>query len=170
MRGGPWPATAVRLGGIYGPGRARLIESVRREVGAPSGDAALTGDPPRYVNRIHRDDAAGILHHLMNMQDMPDTQDPEAIYIGADGEPAGQGEVLAWLAEKLDVASPRGAPLRDESPPSASKGAGENDTARLSRTNKRCSSARIRAAGYSFIYPSFREGYSLKSPVERPRR
>jgi nucleoside-diphosphate-sugar epimerase len=140
MLGAPWPATAVRLGGLYGPGRARLIESVRR------GDAALPEGPPRYVNRIHRDDAAGILHHLM------DTQNPEAIYISADGEPAGQGEVLGWLAEKLGVASPRGVP-----PPQAGGGAG--DTGRLTRTNKRCSSARIRAAGYSFLYPSFREGY-----------
>ena len=30
-----WPATSLRLGGIYGPGRTRLIESVR------SGRAAI---------------------------------------------------------------------------------------------------------------------------------
>ena len=150
MLGAPWPATAVRLGGLYGPGRARLIESVHRGE-AVSGGAARPAGPPRYVNRIHRDDAAGILHHLMDMPDMS-SKNPEAIYIGADGEPAGQGEVLGWLAEKLGAAPPRGAP-----PPLA--GGNEGDSGRLSRTNKRCSSARIRAAGYSFLYPSFREGY-----------
>ena len=42
----------LRLGGIYGPGRTRLLESVR------AGRAAYDPRGPRYTNRIHRVDAA----------------------------------------------------------------------------------------------------------------
>ena len=46
----------VRLGGIYGPGRTRLIEAAR--TGAPT-----PGDPDGFINFIHRDDAAAALYH-----------------------------------------------------------------------------------------------------------
>lgn len=41
--------TALRLGGIYGPGRTSLVEKVR------AGDAECTPEPS-WTNRIHRDD------------------------------------------------------------------------------------------------------------------
>jgi nucleoside-diphosphate-sugar epimerase len=53
------PATIVRLGGIYGPGRTRLVDRLRR------GDAACVAGPPRYSNRIHRADAIGVLRRLL---------------------------------------------------------------------------------------------------------
>ena len=56
----PFPATILRLGGIYGPGRASLIERVRR------GEIVWGDESPVYFNRIHRDDAAGVLHHLID--------------------------------------------------------------------------------------------------------
>ena len=123
----------VRLGGIYGPGRTRLVDRVR------SGEARCPSDPPRYSNRIHRDDAAGILRHLV------DTPSPDRIYLGVDEDPAPICRVLRWLARET------GSP---EPPRSADDGGG-----RRRRSNKRCSSRRIREAGYSFRYPSFREGY-----------
>lgn len=129
------PATVVRLGGIYGPGRTRLIDAVR------AGRAECREGPPRFTNRIHRDDCAGLLRHLMRMDA------PEGIYIGVDDEPAAHGEVLDWLADRLGV--PR--PLRTGGAPSASARAA---------TNKRCSNARLKAAGYRFLYPSYREGYA----------
>lgn len=52
---------AVRLGGIYGPGRTRFIESVR--TGQPT-----SGDPDGFVNFVHRDDAASALHHVGRLQ------------------------------------------------------------------------------------------------------
>ena len=54
----PFPATCVRLGGIYGPGRLWLINQVKEGKGCPS-------EPVIYTNRIHRDDCAGILAHLV---------------------------------------------------------------------------------------------------------
>ncbi|RPJ26798.1 MAG: NAD-dependent epimerase/dehydratase family protein, partial [Planctomycetaceae bacterium] len=69
---GPFPATVLRLGGIYGPGRTSLIERVRQ------GLAACREGPPLYTNRIHRDDCAGALHHLMTLPQ------PDSHYIGVD--------------------------------------------------------------------------------------
>src|SRR5262245_48127834 len=79
---GPFPATVLRLGGIYGPGRTGLIERVRQ------GLAACREGPPLYTNRIHRDDCAGALHHLMMLPQ------PGSCYIGVDHESADQCEVL----------------------------------------------------------------------------
>ena len=49
---------AVRLGGIYGPGRARFIESARANEPLPF------GSPDAFINLIHRDDAARALFHI----------------------------------------------------------------------------------------------------------
>ena len=45
-------ATVVRFGGIYGPGRDRLLREVRAGLGCPRA-------PARFSNRIHRDDCVG---------------------------------------------------------------------------------------------------------------
>ncbi|HVH19757.1 MAG TPA: NAD-dependent epimerase/dehydratase family protein, partial [Myxococcota bacterium] len=68
-------ATIVRLGGIYGPQRISMIERVR------SGRAIVARGGPRYTNRIHRDDCAGALRHLMRLPA------PEGVYLGVDCEP-----------------------------------------------------------------------------------
>ena len=61
LRESPFPATVVRLAGIYGPGRSRLIDSVRQgTAGCPAGE-------PIYLNLIHRDDCVGALYHLMRL-------------------------------------------------------------------------------------------------------
>jgi nucleoside-diphosphate-sugar epimerase len=132
---GPFPATVIRFGGIYGPGRTSLIERVRQ------GLATCRAEPPLYTNRIHRNDCAGALQHLMTVSK------PEAIYLGVDHEPADQCDVLRWLAAQLGAPSPR---------VDASPGA---DT-RRHRTNKRCRNAKLMASGYVFHYPTFREGYA----------
>ena len=132
---GPFPATVMRFGGIYGPGRTSLIERVRQ------GLATCRDGPPLYTNRIHRDDCAGALHHLMSLPQ------PDSLYIGVDDEPAEHCAVLRWLAIQL------GAP-----PPGIDASAGA-DT-RRQRTNKRCSHAKLVASGYVFRYSTFREGYT----------
>ena len=130
-----YPATILRLSGIYGPGRTRLIDSVR------AGKAEVQGGPPRYTNRIHRDDCAGALAHLMKMDA------PDEIYVGVDDDPADRRNVLNWLADRLGVPRPREAVAADA--PSARAAA-----------NKRCSNARLKSTGYRFLYPSYREGYA----------
>lgn len=124
-RQAPWPATAVRFGGIYGPGRRALIRRV--EEGAPCRQGL-------YTNRIHRDDCAGVLAHLLALAT------PAELYVGVDDDPAPQCEVMDWLAGRLGVSAP------------AREAAGEP-------AGKRCSNRRLRATGYEFIFPGFREGY-----------
>ncbi|MCY4382605.1 MAG: SDR family oxidoreductase [Nitrospinae bacterium] len=130
-----YAATILRLSGIYGPGRTRLIDSVR------AGRAEVQAGSPRFTNRIHRDDCAGALAHLMKLEA------PAEMYLGVDDEPADRRKVLIWLAERLGVPHPREA------------GGGEAPSARAA-TSKRCSNARLKAAGYRFLYPSYREGYA----------
>jgi nucleoside-diphosphate-sugar epimerase len=131
--GGPFPATVVRFAGIYGPGRTRLIDSIRAGAALPPS--------PSYVNHVHRDDCAGILRHLLFMDK------PEDLYLGVDCEPVERGELMRWLADQLGVPAP-GVADADE-PPSV----------RAQRSNKRCSNARLLATGYTFRYPTYREGY-----------
>ena len=123
--------TVVRFGGIYGPGRTRLIDMVR------AGRATVNPQSPRYTNRIHRDDCAGVIQHLLALDE------PEALYLGVDREPAPRHEVLGWIAERLG----RPAPTVGDAPSSLRGG------------SKRCSNARLLATGFELMYPSYREGY-----------
>ncbi|MBP7149853.1 MAG: SDR family oxidoreductase [Acidobacteria bacterium] len=123
----------LRLGGIYGPGRVPLIESVLR------GAAVIPEGEPRYTNRIHRDDAARALEHLLRLPR------PDPLYLGVDCEPAPLSEVLRWIAREL----------RMPEPPSGPGGAAASWT----RGSKRCSNRRLLASGFRFEYPSYREGF-----------
>lgn len=134
LKNSPLPATTIRLAGIYGPGRTRLLTAVRE------GRAALREGPTRYVNRIHRDDAAGLLSHLMALPA------PENLYIGADHLPAGENEVLRWIGEQMGAGAL----------PAATS---EKDTGRGATSNKRCRNERALRSGYTFHYPTYREGY-----------
>lgn len=127
------PALILRCGGIYGPGRRRLLDSVR------TGNATYDPDRPMFTNRIHRDDVAGALLHLMQLPA------PQSIYLGVDCLPASREEVLNWLAEKLHAPKPKAAPTLESDREAGSK---------------RCSNARLLASGYRFAFPTFREGYA----------
>ena len=144
FRGSPWPAIVVRFGGIYGPGRTRLIDSVRE------GSATCPAGPPLYTNRIHRDDCARVLEHLLFLDD------PAPLYIAVDDEPAPLDEVLDWLAQRLGVAPP----LRKGQAVSKPGAEQRADPALRMRASKRCSNARLRASGFQFRYPTYREGYA----------
>lgn len=129
FRSGPFPSVSLRLGGIYGPGRASLLDRVR--AGAPC------PDEPTWSNRIHRDDCAGALAHLL------DLADPAPVYVGVDREPADLCEIMGWLAARMGV----------NPPPVGGNGA------RRGR-NRRCSSDRLVASGYTFRVPTYREGFA----------
>ncbi|MEO8183669.1 MAG: SDR family oxidoreductase [Deltaproteobacteria bacterium] len=125
------PATVLRCSGIYGPGRTRLIDSVRQGTAVPS---------DRFTNRIHRDDVAGAIAHLLR------SESPPELLLLNDDHPAPEREVLSYLAACLGVADPARAPTASASP--ARSGV------------KRCRNARLRATGYQLRYPSYREGYA----------
>lgn len=139
LREGFAATTALRLGGIYGPGRTRLAARVRDR------EPTLEPGPPRYTNRIHRDDAAGVLAQLAGWA-LAGREVPELL-LGVDDEPATQRAVLTWLAEQLGV------PLVERAPGAATGAASRRPG------SKRCRNDRLRAAGYAFKYPNFRDGY-----------
>lgn len=120
-------AVVLRLAGIYGPTRGRMVRQVR-DGGPFDGDHATIG------NRIHRDDCAGALGHLLGLAS------PEPLYVGVDDAPVPHGEVRSFLAERLGVDP---APYHDHG---AAKG-------------KRLLNARLRASGYALRLPTYRDGY-----------
>ena len=129
----PFAHVVVRFGGIYGPRRTRLIESVR------TARARYHRNPPQYTNRIHRDDCAGALRHLMGLLA------PGSLYLGVDSDPADEETVLNWLAGT--IGAPQPLPAGPDDP-------------RSRRGNKRCRNTRLLETGYELRYPTFREGYA----------
>ncbi len=119
----------VRFSGIYGPGRNRLIEQVKQRRASAS---------PHYTNRIHADDCAGVLAHLIELQHRQPLAD---IYLATDSSPTPMLEVVSWIAEQLKVKDFLAADATNE------------------RGNKRISNQRLIGTGYQFRYPEFRTGY-----------
>ena len=152
------PGVVLRLGGIYGPGRTSLLDAVRER------RARLAPGPPRFTNRIHRDDVVGTLLHLLAPPPGRPTLEPDrTVWIGVDEEPTDRGDVVRWLARRLGV--PEGDLVENDVGPSTSSApacapAATHRRGRRSDTGKRCSSAKLRASGYRFRFPTFREGYA----------
>ncbi|MGB0466888.1 MAG: SDR family oxidoreductase [Pontibacterium sp.] len=126
------PTTVLRLSGIYGPGRQYLINQVRQGISAPK-------IPVQFSNRIHRDDGADAIQHLISrsLAGYPLSR----IYLISDDQPAPLSEVCDWLAAQLKVSL---------SHKQLRRGAG----------SKRCSNRALRATGYNFRYPGYQDGYS----------
>ena len=122
-------AVLVRCSGIYGPGRTWLLDRAR-----DGGDVQQR--PPAWSNRIHADDVAGFLAHLLTV----DT--PGHLYLASDDAPAPRYEVLAWLAEQLGAPPPRGVEK-----PGADQG-------------RRVRNRRLARSGYRLRYADFRAGYT----------
>lgn len=120
----------VRLAGIYGPGRTRLVRMVRE------GSARCARSRP-IGNRIHRDDCAGAIAHVLGHAK------PERLYVGVDAAPVELCEVYRWIADELGLPAPA-----ESHEPDARGG-----------SRKRCSSARLLASGYELRYPTYRDGY-----------
>lgn len=127
-------SVVVRLGGIYGPGRTSLIDRAR------SGALRLR-EGQHYTNRIHLDDAAGLIRHLLFHEA------PAPLYLGVDDESAEEADVYRWIADAA------GAPAPEIAEPDAA------NARRRDVGSKRCSNRLARESGYPFRYPTFREGY-----------
>lgn len=130
--------TVVRLGGIYGPGRARLARYLEGPV------------TEGYLNLVHREDAAGVLAFLLER----DVGRGEVV-LAVDDEPVSKWAFADWLAEQCGQGTPTKQTIEERlagSDLSASRR--ERIEAR-----KRCSNQRLRELGYEFQYPTFREGF-----------
>lgn len=119
--------TFVRFSGIYGPGRNRLIEQVKQRRASAS---------PSYTNRIHAEDCAGLLAHLINRR-----ESLAPVYIATDSVPTPMVEVVSWIAEQLGVEDFLSTDATNE------------------RGNKKLNNALMLASGYKLRYETYQQGY-----------
>lgn len=127
-----YQSTVLRLSGIYGPGRLRMIR------------LAETGQWPAqdsWSNRIHLDDAAAFITYLI--QKVLAGQAILHTYIVTDSQPVSQYEVLGWIAEQLRAHKPATALQPRQS----------------SLSGKRLRNAAMLASGYQMQYPDYQAGY-----------
>jgi nucleoside-diphosphate-sugar epimerase len=99
-------------------------------------EAALDGEGSRWINQIHRDDAARALFHLYAHRCAP------GIYNVADDQPATQRDVYQWIADFLGGALP--APAQGDV------------VRRRGASNKRVSNAKLKAVGWTPLFPAYR--------------
>lgn len=140
LRTSSFETIAMRLGGIYGPGRTGLIDRVRR------GDARRETNRIRYINLIHLDDIVGSLVHVMNLER------PAPVYLGVDDTPQEYNALVEWIAARIGVAPP---PFTDEP-----------QTRGRAAHNRRCSNRRLRDSGYAMRHPSAIDGYVSLLPLD----
>ena len=126
----PWTYTALRLTGIYGPGRNRMINLAANLSHWPNQNS--------WSNRIHRDDAAGFVVYLIN--GLMRGEKLHDCYIVTDSFPVSQYEVLKWIAGKMGFSV-------EGTPPKITGG-------------KRMSNLRMLSTGFSLGYPDYKSGYS----------
>lgn len=123
----------VRFSGIYGQGREYLL---RQAMQAP----AIQQTPPYFTNRIHQRDCVGVLAFLLE-QSLAGKALAQC-YLASDDDPAPMWDVMTWLAERLHC------------PPPVVRTVGPD-----AGMNKRCNNAKLKALGYRFRYPSYKDGY-----------
>lgn len=124
------PNVVLRLAGLYGPGRLQVIERLR------AGRAGVPRERPHWANRMHSEDAAAAIVHLLSLAD------PQPLYLGVDDTPLPLDLLYDDLAARI------GAPR----PPAGLAPVGVG--------SKRLSNARLRASGFVPRWPDARAGYA----------
>lgn len=127
-----------RLSGIYGPHRSVILRKFL------AGEATIEEDGRRFLNQVHRDDAAHAILHAAS------GACPPGIYNLCDDRPMSQLECLRWLSGHFNRPLPPSGP-RD---PNRKRG----------WTHKRVSNARLRATGWSPRFPSFLDAVAEITP------
>jgi nucleoside-diphosphate-sugar epimerase len=122
--------TVLRLSGIYGAGRLRMINIAK----SPEKWPLQNG----WSNRIHRDDAAAFIVFLV--QRVFAGEAIRTCYIVTDSRPASQYDVLNWIAARMHL---NGAELVD----TPIKG------------GKRLNNQAMLATGFILQYPDYQAGY-----------
>lgn len=121
----------IRLAGLYGPGRSVILKRFL------DGSATIEEDGRRFLNQIHRDDAADAILHLLS-------QNPPArgeVFNAGDSHPLHQAACYQALVTLF------GLPL----PPSTPR----NLHRKRAWTHKRVSNAKLLATGWQPAHPSF---------------
>ena len=122
-------ATVLRLSGIYGAGRLRMINLAKSPQNWPAQNS--------WSNRIHKDDAAAFIVFLV--QQALASKPIANCYIVTDSRPSSQYEVLSWIANQMQMNS-------DVTTPAIEGG-------------KRLSNYAMLSTGFQLQYPDFMAGY-----------
>jgi nucleoside-diphosphate-sugar epimerase len=126
--------TVLRLAGIYGPHRSIHLKRIL------DGSATLeTDEPGRWLNQIHRDDAASAVLHLLSLDR---EQIAAEIFNGSDSTPLRQADAYRRVAALVGVPEP---PLGEPA----------TGTAKRGLTSKFVSNEKLRHTGWQPRYPSF---------------
>ncbi|MEO5716211.1 MAG: NAD-dependent epimerase/dehydratase family protein [Luteolibacter sp.] len=121
--------TVARLSGIYGPGRSVILKKFL------SGEAVIEEDGRRFLNQIHRDDAARAIFHLAASGVRGE------IFNVSDSTPLSQLACYQALAEIFQK------PLPPSGPRDLNRKRGW--------THKQVSNGKLRAIGWEPEFPSF---------------
>jgi len=120
---------AMRLSGIYGPGRNQIVQRIQQGlVSAPL-------EPSHLTNRIHIDDAARAIEHVLSLEK------PDFVYVVTDLQPLPMHTLYNHIAQQL------GAPPVSVGPSLAGM------------SSKRLSSQRLVDSGFKHLWPDARLGY-----------
>lgn len=124
-------ATILRLSGIYGPNRTRMIQLAES---SPGNWPAINN----WSNRIHEEDAARFIVFLMKKIVMTESLEP--LYLVTDGVPTKQYDVLTWIRKRLKLST---------------------DTIELPivEGGKQLHSVLLNQTGFTLKYPDFTYGY-----------
>lgn len=124
--------TVARLAGIYGPARSVILQRFL------AGTAIIEEDGRRFLNQIHRHDAASAVLHLAALGQ---AEVKQQIYNVCDSSPLHQGDCYHALASIFDHPVPPTGP--------------RPENRKRAWTHKRVSNEKIRASGWEPKYPSF---------------
>ena len=125
----------LRLAGIYGPDRSVHLQRIL------DGSATLEADSPsRWLNQIHRDDAAVAALHLISRDETRGE-----IFNGSDSTPIRQRDAYRQVAAALNLPCPP-------------EGESATGSAKRGLTSKSVSNHKLVATGWEPRYPSFLDG------------
>jgi nucleoside-diphosphate-sugar epimerase len=129
---GKYGSTILRLSGIYGPGRLRMMRLA---------ESGQWPEQDSWSNRIHRDDAAAFIVFLV--QKVLSQESIRQTYIVTDSQPVTQYQVLEWISNQLRL------PILEA----------KKSEAEFNLAGKRLSNAAMLASGYVMQYPDYQAGY-----------
>lgn len=118
----------ARLSGIYGPGRSVILKKFLH------GDAVIEEDGRRFLNQIHRDDAAAAVLQLIESK-------AQGVFNVCDSKPLRQGECYQALSQIFEQ------PLPPSGPRDMNRKRGW--------THKHVSNAKLLEAGWKPRFPCF---------------
>ena len=122
--------TVLRPSGLYDGATPIMLKSILQGLQSQWGNG--------YTNRVHREDVARVLAHLIELQ-IKGARIPSTLSLN-DNEPVKTADLEVWCFEQL----------------------GREPTGEIEnqpRGNRRISNAKLLATGFQLLFPTFREGY-----------